>query len=78
MKAGQVEVSFDLLADLLQFPPGTRVLRVSDADRPGSRTFTVVVEHDDLPDVQDVEGWEYPRVFYTVTKRTMEGTFSPF
>lgn len=76
MKAGQVEVSFDLLADLLQFPAGTRILRVSDASNPGSRTFTVVVEHDSLPSL--TEGDEYPKVFYTVRQKTVEGTFSPF
>jgi len=76
MNAGRIEVGFDVLAELLRFPRGTRVLRVSDSDNPGSRTFTVVVEHDSLPVLR--EGDQYPKVDYTVTREQIEGTWQPF
>lgn len=70
MKSRRIAVfrmSTDLLKEVMQMPKDARILRVSDANswlRPDS--FDVVVEHPDLPVVD--EACEVPEVSPTITQ----------
>ena len=75
MNAGRVVVSMDLLAKLLNFPEGSKVMRVTDASGSLHRSFDVIVEHRSLPEVQ--EGEPFPEVGFTVTRGAHAETMIP-
>ncbi len=72
-RLGRIVVSLDLLEGWLALPEGSVIRRVSDANHPYHRTFSIVVESDQLEPV--AEGSEIPEVWYTVTERIQEGKF---
>jgi hypothetical protein len=69
-RIGRIKVAYELLADWLEFPRGSRILQILPTDQPF--TFAVVVEHPDLPEVPI--GAALPDVEYTLTR--VEGTFT--
>lgn len=52
-RGGQLEVTLDLLAELLGLPPGSRVVSVVGDLKQQTlrRTVTVMVAHPDLPEI---------------------------
>ena len=72
-KAGRVQVSMSLLADLLNLPEGSKIVRVSDAKASQFRTFEIIVEHPSLPEV--AEGEVIPEVGFVVDREVKRGSF---
>lgn len=73
MRAGRIQVSMALLANLLNLPEGSKIIRVSDSNVSYVQAFEIIVRHPSLPEA--VEGAMIPEVGFTVTRETHLGTF---
>lgn len=63
---GRIEISTQLLEGWMSLPEGSTIRRVSDANTERSLFFEIIVEHPDLPEVDEFD--EIPLVGYTVTR----------